>query len=131
MQRKSSKKRSTKVKTKAKVSLEEEYPHNNADSNGDLLISMNELSSHSSDNSNDVIPVNGNDKDFDIDPIDIDNTNDNDVLNFDVDDSGFGFDDFMNSAMETPWRHTPNPNNENNGISKKKQLSKKDNKGKL
>jgi len=114
-----------------KPSLADIEYQDNANSNPDLpLISMNEPSPHSSDDStSETIPLNNNNNDYDIDPIDIDN-DDNDDLNYDVDDGGFGFDDFMNNAMETPWRKTPNNNNENNNISKKKQVvSKKDNKG--
>ena len=130
IKKKSSKKRSTK-KTRMKPSLADNEYQDNANINPDLpLISMNEPSPHSSDNStSEAIPFSSDKNDYDIDPIDIDNDNDdNDDLNYDVDDGGFGFDDFMNNAMETPWRKTPNSNNENNNISKKKQVvSKKDN----
>ena len=54
--------------------------------------------------------------------VDIDD-HDNDDYGGEVDDGGFGFDDFMESAQETPWRDSPisnKPKKKNVGIVSKK-----------
>jgi len=45
-----------------------------------------------------------------------------------IDDGGFGFDDFMDNALETPWRDSPSGNANNK--SKKKNITYKKDKGK-
>jgi hypothetical protein len=126
MKKKSSKKQSNKMKSK-KIFQNVDPISNNV--NLPIIEGPSPISSnYDQDTNDDDNNVENNDinllpDDYGEDIVDID-----DGFLGEIDDGGFGFDDFMDNALETPWRDSPNGNANNK--SKKKNITYKKDKGK-